>query len=169
MVRGEITTIRLRKPKNRRGAASVPYPGRTRTIGSAKDLPLYLIRALYRDQSDDQSNPRAVAFRCLRRDGLTVWQGSVTRPVERGARRRGQRLSTSSAAARPSRRYTVEYRDQAGTPHQVVLQRPDVYVNAQIGDKIEIRYLPENPDRTARPARYRGRGFRQVRPWGVAS
>lgn len=63
--------------------------------------------------------------------------------------------------------YTVTYRDQADQQHQVLLKRNDVYVAPQVGETVELRYLPQAPDKPLGPARYRDASFVEFVPIGI--
>jgi hypothetical protein len=64
-------------------------------------------------------------------------------------------------------RFTIAYRDQAGGQHEVVLGRPDIYALLQVGEKVELRYLPEAPEQVLGPARVRDIAFDRFFPWGI--
>jgi hypothetical protein len=63
--------------------------------------------------------------------------------------------------------FTVDYQDQQGRPHQVLLRPADVYITRAVGDKVELRYLPEAPDEPLGPARYRDAAFLKFMPYGI--
>jgi hypothetical protein len=56
-------------------------------------------------------------------------------------------------------RVTVAYVDTKGVRRETLLQRADYYVASGIGDKMEIRYLLEAPDKPLGPARIRDIAF----------
>jgi hypothetical protein len=101
--------------------------------------------------------------------GMTVWQGfryqvrwNAAPVVE------GNVIDVKPPPPDPfPDEYTVEYADQAGNPYQALLKRNDVYVAPKIGEKIEIRYLPEQPDQPLGPARYRDAAFVKFVPIGI--
>lgn len=62
---------------------------------------------------------------------------------------------------------TVEYADPTGKQHQTVFRRADVYITREVGEKVEVRYLPEAPDQPLGPARYRDAAFVEYMPYGI--
>ena len=62
---------------------------------------------------------------------------------------------------------TVAYRDQADQEHQVIFRPVDVYVVRELGELVEVRYLPEAPDQPLGPARFRDAAFLKYTPWGI--
>ncbi len=101
--------------------------------------------------------------------GLTVWQGIRYQARWNAAPVvQGEIIDVKPPPPDPfPDEYTVEYRDQSGNPHQALLKRNDVYVTPKIGETIEIRYLPEHPDRPLGPARYRDVAFEKFVPIGI--
>ncbi len=62
---------------------------------------------------------------------------------------------------------TVSYTDTSGNEHQFVLGRTDYYGIAKIGDEINIRFLPELPEKPLGPSRFREVGFDFALPCGI--
>ena len=169
LVRGEITTVRLRQPQEAPQRGLGPLTHSQRELSARKDLPLYLVRTR---SSIDPATIRIQSFLLLAvvvAMGMTIWQGIRYQlrwnaaPVVEGAV-----LDVQPPPPDPfPDEYTVAYLDQTGKTHQVVLKRSDVYVAPKIGDKIEIRYLPENPAQPLGPARYRDAAFDKFIPLGI--
>ncbi len=63
--------------------------------------------------------------------------------------------------------YTIDYSDSTGKQYQVVFKRNDVYVAPQVGEKVEIRFLPDSPGRPMGPARFRDAAFDKYLPLGL--
>jgi len=169
MVRGEITTVRLRKPDEspQQGLGSLTLP--QRELSARKDLPLYLVRSHSGFNSPPSWLQKLLLVAVVAAMGLTVWQAiryqarwNAAPAVE------GNVIDVKPPPPDPfPGEYTVEYRDQAGNPHQVLLKRNDVYVTPKIGETIEIRYLPEDPDEPLGPARSRDIAFVKFVPIGI--
>jgi hypothetical protein len=169
MVRGEITTVRLRRPEEspRQGLGSLT-PSQ-RELSKRKDLPLHLIRTLSEIDPTTSRIQSLLLLTVFAAMGMTVWQGiryqakwNAAPVVE------GNVIDVKPPPPDPfPDEYTVEYHDQTGKAHQVLLKRPDVYVTPKVGEKIEIRYLPETPDRALGPARYRDAAFDKYIPIGI--
>lgn len=64
---------------------------------------------------------------------------------------------------------TVEYADGDGKTHQVVWKPADVYTTREIGEKVQVHYLPEEPDKPMGPARVRDAAFLVYVPYGIAA
>ena len=62
---------------------------------------------------------------------------------------------------------TVSYTEPSGHEHQFVLGRTDYYGIAKIGDEINIRFLPEVPEKPLGPSRFRDVGFDFALPYGI--
>lgn len=63
---------------------------------------------------------------------------------------------------------TVEYADSTGKTHQVVWKPADVYVTNAVGQKVDVFFLPEAPDKPMGPARVRDAAFLVFVPYGIA-
>lgn len=66
-------------------------------------------------------------------------------------------------------RYTVEYVDDRQHTHRVVWGLADLYVPREMGEIVEVRYLPEAPDQPRSPGRYRDAAFLKFFPFGIAA
>lgn len=64
---------------------------------------------------------------------------------------------------------TVEYADETGATHQVVWKPADVYVTNAVGQKVDVHYLAEAPDKPLGPARVRDAAFLVYVPYGIAT
>lgn len=170
MVRGEITTVRLRKPEEspRRGYGMLT-PAQ-RELSARNDLMTYLIRRNSNGPSTWESRLLTIlGFGVALMIGMLVWQGIAyqgqwnSAPVVEG-----EVIGVEPPPPEPfPDEYTIDYRDSAGNSHQVVFKRNDVYVTPKIGEKVEIRFLPDAPDRPLGPARYRDAAFDRYLPLGI--
>jgi hypothetical protein len=169
IVRGEVTTIRLRKPEGSPRRGNGPLTDAQRALSQRSDLPTYLVRlpgGTARRGSWIQSLATLALFAAL---GWLVWhaiqyqQRWNTAPVAEG-----EVIEVRPPPPDPfPSEFTIAYRDDAGLPHQVVLKRADVYVTQSVGEKVELRYLPEAPDQPLGPAAYRDAAFQKFVPWGI--
>ncbi len=64
---------------------------------------------------------------------------------------------------------TVEYADETGKTHQVVWKPADVYVTNAVGQKVDVHYLPEAPDKPLGPTRVHDAAFLVYVPYGIAT
>lgn len=55
--------------------------------------------------------------------------------------------------------YLFEYQDQTGAKHQVWFSLSDIYVPREIGDEIEVKFLPEKPQRAIAPSQFNNIGM----------
>jgi hypothetical protein len=169
MVRGEITTIRLRQPEESPRRGYGPLTPSQRELSTRSDLPTFLLR----DQPTLTTPNRwiqkvltlalfigmgAIVFQAIEYQGrwnaATVVQGNV--------------IDVQPPPPEPfPDQYTIDYSDLAGKQYQVVFQRNDVYVAPQVGETVEIRFLPEAPHRPLGPARYRDAAFNKYVPYGI--
>jgi hypothetical protein len=169
MVRGEICTMRLRQPGEapRRGDGSLTAS--QRELSARKDLPQYLIR------QPGELSPKQGCFQGVLGVALAgslvllVWQGiGYQRRWNEAPAVEGEVIDVKPPPPDPfPTEYTISYLDQRAAPHQVVLKHADVYVTPHVGDKVEIRFLPEAPDQPMGPARYRDAAFEKYVPWGI--
>ena len=63
--------------------------------------------------------------------------------------------------------FVVTYRDNNDIERQANLGLADVYVPKAVGEKVEVRYLPEEPDRPLGPGRVHDAAFVRFFPWGI--
>ena len=64
--------------------------------------------------------------------------------------------------------FVVSYRDHNGVEHQASVGLADVYVPRAVGEKVELRYLPEEPGRPLGPSRAKDEAFSRFFPWVIA-
>lgn len=66
--------------------------------------------------------------------------------------------------------YTIAYQDHAGQLHHVRWRVQDMYVPKDVGETVDVVFLPAAPDKPLGPARLRDMGFLNYAPWllGVA-
>jgi hypothetical protein len=169
MVRGEITTVRLRQPGEspRRGLGT--FTAAQRELSARKDLPTYLIRRPVTSSTPGSWLQTVLAVGLAVALGLLVWQGvDYQRRWNAAPAVEGDVIDVKPPPPDPfPSEYTIAYRDQAGAAHRAVLKWADVYATPHVGEKLEIRYLPEAPDRPMGPARYRDAAFEKYIPWGI--
>ena len=155
MVRGEICTVCLRQPGEspRRGDGELTLS--QRELSARKDLPTYLVRP--RGGAPASWWQTVLTFALFGAFGLLVWQAiDYQRRWNAAPVVQGDVMDVQPPPPDPfPTEYTIAYRDQAGTAHQVVLKRADVYLAPKVGENVEIRFLPESPDQPLGPARYR--------------
>jgi hypothetical protein len=169
MLRGQTTTVFLRKPEAapRRGIGSLtPLQ---RELSARKNLPMHLVRPRAGIDPLGSWFQKLLTLTLFVAMGLLVWQAIVYQQRWNGATVvEGDVIDVNPGPPDPfPSEYTITYRDQADRPHQVVLKRADVYATPHVGDKVEIRFLPEAPDRPLGPARYRDAAFDKYIPWGI--
>ena len=63
--------------------------------------------------------------------------------------------------------YTLGYVDEHGNEHQSVFRRMDIYGTPTVGDEVDIRYLPEAPNKPLGKSRFRDVGFEFAVPYGI--
>ncbi len=169
MVRGEITTVRLRKPEEspRRGIG--PLTPAQRELSARSDLPTYLIRPRSEIAAPNRWLQKILNLALFLAMGSIVFNGIAYQGRWNAATVvEGDVIDVKPPPPEPfPDEYTIDYRDQQGNPHQVIFKRNDVYVAPKIGEKIEIRYLPEAPDKPIGPARYRDAAFDKYMPLGI--
>jgi hypothetical protein len=64
-------------------------------------------------------------------------------------------------------RFTIAYAEITGEPHQVIFERNDLYSTPKLGEKVDVRYLPEAPDKPLGPARWGDIAFEEYVPWAI--
>lgn len=99
--------------------------------------------------------------------GMLIWQGFRDQqrwhaaPVVEGTC-----TAVEESAARGGLDvYVIEYRDGADVRHTARWTLADLYVPLEVGDPVEVRYLPEAPDRPLGPFALRTVGFFQYVPY----
>jgi hypothetical protein len=65
--------------------------------------------------------------------------------------------------------FIVAYQDQQGGEHQAALGLADIYVPKQVGETVELKYLPDEPDRPLGPGRVSDAAFVKFFPWAIAA
>jgi hypothetical protein len=169
LVRGEITTVRLRKAEESPRQGLGPLTQSQRELSARQDLPLYLVRARNPVSASTSRLQQLLLLAVFVAMGMTVWQAiryqarwNAAPPVD------GEVIDLKPPPPDPfPDEYTVEYQDQAGKKYRAALKRNDLYVTPKIGEKIEIRYLPEHPEQPLGPARYRDAAFEKFVPIGI--
>ena len=169
MVRGEVTTLRIRKPEGSPKRGNGPLTEAQRALSQRADLPTYLLRPLRGEKRPGGCLQSLATLALIAALGWLVWNALLYQqrwnnaPVVEG-------VVTDVQPPPPEpfpNDFTIAYQDEAGNPHQVVLHVADVYATRNVGDKVEIRYLPGAPDQPLGPARYRDAAFLKFVPWGV--
>jgi hypothetical protein len=167
-VRGEICTVYLRKPEDSPRRGDGPLTASQRELSARKDLPTYLIRP--RRAAPEAAWLQTVLVLALFGGlGLLIWQ-AINYQLRWNAAPvvQGDVVDVQPPPPDPfPTDYTISYRDQSGAAHQVVLKRADVYVTPKVGETVEIRFLPESPDRPLGPARYRDIAVEEYVPRGI--
>jgi Protein of unknown function (DUF3592) len=168
MVRGEITTVRLRKPGETPKSGLGPLTASQRGLSARADLPRYLVNrrlGLSRPVSWMQTVlgvGLAAALVWLFWTAIDYQRRWNAAPVVEG-----EIVSVDPPPPDPfPMKFTVAYRDQAGVERTTVFERADIYANS-VGDKVDVRYLPEAPDQPMGPARLSDAAFLKYVPWGI--
>jgi len=168
MDRGRIDVVRLRKPEDapREGPGSLT-PAQ-RELSARPDLEEHLRRPL-----GGLSRPASWAQRIL---GLALaaalvllfWQAvKYQQRWNNAAMVEGEVIAVDPPPPEPfPMKFTIAYKDQAGVERATVFERADIYVNA-VGEKVDVRYLPDAPDQPMGPARVRDAAFIKFVPWGI--
>lgn len=170
MMNGEICAVLVRRPEEspRRGLGT--FSAEQRALSARGDLYLQLNPKPVSGGKPGRSWIQGLlSVAMVGTLGLTVWRAieyqqrwnaAVVAPAEV--------VEVDPPPPHPfPERYTVTYQDQAGTARRVVLERRDVYVAPQVGEKVEVRYLPESPDQPLGPARWGDVAFEKYVPWGI--
>jgi hypothetical protein len=63
--------------------------------------------------------------------------------------------------------FTVAYQDQQGQRHEAIMKHYEIFSLSKIGDKVQIQYLPEEPEKPLGPWGARSAGMDKYIPWGV--
>ncbi len=168
--RGHISEIYLRHPDNAPSLGVGRFTPQQLELSQRKDLPIYL---------SSSGQTEAVARRWFRFASSATFFALMALVVWKAAayQRRWQEAPMAKAtviAAGPggpdtiATEFVVSYRDQNGVEHQASLGLADVYVPKTVGEKVEIRYLPEAPDQPLGPGRVRDVAFVKFFPWAIA-
>jgi hypothetical protein len=168
MVRGEITTVRLRKPEESPKRGLGPLTPAQRELSARKDLSLYLLRPGGPISPRRRAVQKALGIALAVSLALLVWQAiNYQRQWDHAPVVEGQVIAVQPPGATFPDEFTILYRDLTGREHQVVFKPADVYVLRVVGEKVEVRYLPEAPDQPLGPARVRDAAFLKYMPWGI--
>lgn len=169
MVRGEIATVRLRRPEEspRRGLGSLTSA--QRELSSRKDLPNLLVRPATLPPTAEGRIQKLLTLAVFVIMGALVWQAIAYQARWNIApMAEGDVIDVQPPPPEPfPDEYKINYRDEKGAQYQVVFKRRDVYVTPQVGDTVEVRYLLESPDRPMGPARFRDAAFDRYLPLGI--
>lgn len=169
MVRGEITRVRLRKPEEspRRGYGELT-PAQ-RELSARQNLTTYLIRPSSEPATWEVQLQKLISFATVVAIIVLVWQGIEYQSRWNNATTvAGDVVDVKPPPPEPfPDEYTIDYSDPAGKQYQVVFKRNDVYASPQVGDTVEIRFLPNAPHRPMGPSRYRDAAFDKYLPLGI--
>jgi len=168
LVRGEIATVRLRKPEESPKSGLGSLTPAQRDLSSRQDLPIYLLRPhdpVSRGVNFVQVFLGVALAAAL---GLLFWRGfDYQRRWNEAHVVEGKVIEVEPPGEPFPRDLTVAYRDQTGDEHRVVFHPADVYVVRAVGERVDVRYLPEAPDQPLGPARFRDAAFLKYTPWGI--
>lgn len=169
MLSGEVGAVRVRRPEEtpQRGLGSLTAS--QRELSARGDLPSYLYSHSESPSPRRSWWPTVLNLALAVALGLTMWKATdYQRQWSDAVLVEGDVIATEPPPPDPfPNEYTVAYRDQTGQPHQVTLKRADVYATPHVGEKLELRYLPELPDQPLGPARYQDAAFDKFFPIGI--
>jgi hypothetical protein len=168
MLRGDIDTVRLRKPEDTPRTGVGALTPAQRELSARENLRDILVRPrnpLARPVSWLQT---LLGFGLAAALALVFWRAvDYQRQWNDAPTVEGEVIAVEPPPPEPfPRKFTITYRDQAGGEHTTVFERADIYVNA-VGEKVDVRYLPEAPDQPMGPARVRDAAFIKFGPWGI--
>jgi len=168
--RGEVMLVRLRKPEDapQRGVGSLTAS--QREILARDDLSDYLAGsstiAAPRRGSCLQSLLTLMLFVSL---GVIGWRAfDYQKRWHQSPTVEGEVIAVEPPPPEPfPDKYTIAYQDLNGGNHQVVWKSNKVYGIHKVGDKMELRYLPEAPERPVAPPDVSDEAFIKFLPWGI--
>lgn len=164
---GAVREVYLRQPADMPREGVGPLTATQLELSRREDLPRYL-RSVH--QAGQKSWSRMITAACMfGLIGLVVWKAAEYQ------RRWHQAPSVEAEviAVRPVEpdtiptHFVVAYRDQNGVEHRAELGLADVYVPKAVGEKVEVRFLPEAPDQPIGPSRVRDVAFIKFFPWVI--
>jgi len=175
LVYGDVLTVRLRQPDD------IPQPSygsltfEQRELAARPDLTSRLIGSTTSPSSSGSTPRQSSRFQLLAGFGLMIAMGLIIwRAID--YQRRWNNAPTVDAVVigvTPPPPdpfpdfFTLAYEDQQGQRHQAVLHHSEIFSLSKIGDKVEIQYLPEEPDRPLGPWGARSAALDEYIPWGI--
>lgn len=167
--RGEILCVRLRQPSDvpRDGVGSLTQA--QRALLAKPDLSDVL------DEADDSTpkRPRSrlqqlLTLAMLASLGWVVWTAIQYQQKWNAAPTvEGEVVAVNPPPPDPfPSEITVAYLVD-GKEYRTVFGLNDVYMTRAVGDKVEVRYLPDAPDEPMGPARVSDAAFVEFMPWGI--
>lgn len=172
LVYGDVMTVRLRRSNDVPSTGYGPLTAEQRELAARPDLTSYLIGPR---RTDGTAPARRSRFQRLAGAALVagiaivVWRAIDYQrrwnaaPVVDGV---VVDVQPPPPAPFPDD-FTIAYQDQSGHSHRAVFKRSDIYTLPAIGEKIEVRYLPEAPGEPLGPARVREIAIERFLPWGI--
>jgi hypothetical protein len=168
MAGGEITTVRLRKPEESPKRGLGPLTPAQRELSARQDLSGYLLRRGRPISRRASVVPGALGSALAAALALLFWEAiGYQRQWNNAPVVEGRVIAVKPPGATFPDEFTIAYRDLTGGEHQVVFKPADVYVLREVGEKVEVRFLPETPDQPLGPARVRDAAFLKYAPWGI--
>ncbi len=169
MVRGEITTVRLRKPGETPKSGLGPLTASQRELSSRTDLPRYLVNRVSGVSRPVRWAQIPLNIGLAAALVLLFWQSiDYQRRWNDAPVVEGEVIAVNPPPPEPfPREFTVAYRDQAGAEHRTLFKPADVYIVREVGEKVDVRYLPDAPDQPMGPARVRDAAFIKFGPWAI--
>ena len=166
--RGKVHEVILRIPQNTPAVGVGQLTPKQLELSQRHDLATHLQRA----------NQRSVSRSCFYSMSGLICFGLIFCIVWLGMlyQRRWNDAATVEAqvvAIRPNApdqiatEFDVLYRDQNGVEQKATVGLADVIVPKAVGDNVELRYLPENPDQPLGPARVHDAAFVKFFPWAI--
>lgn len=169
MLGGEIFAVRLRQPEHapKRGVGT--FTPAQRELSSRPDLNKLLRAAPAGGSQHRNWFQSLLTLALIVALGLLIWRAvEYQRRWNAAPVVEGEVIAVHPPPPEPfPNKFTITYRDQAGGQHEVVLGHPDLYGMPQVGEKVELRYLPDAPEQVLGPARARDIAFDRFFPWAI--
>ena len=168
--RGEVTLLRLRQPEDAPRTGVGALTAAQREILAREDLSDYLAGSTSVDGARGGGClQKLLTLGLLISLGVVGWRAfDYQRRWHASPTVEGEVIAVEPPPPEPfPDKYTIAYQDLAGGQHQVVWTRNKVYGIHKVGDKIELRYLPEAPERPVNPPDVSDEAFITFLPWGI--
>ncbi|HEV7281429.1 MAG TPA: DUF3592 domain-containing protein [Pirellulaceae bacterium] len=166
--RGEVLCVRMRQP------ADVPPSG----VGALTPSQRRLLAKpdLSNSLTDEDSTPKrppnryqqVLTIALMGAMGWLIWTAiDYQRKWSASPSVEGEVIAVEPPPPEPfPSEFTVAYHVD-GKEHRTVFGVADVYMTRAVGDKVDVRYLPDAPDQPMGPARVNDAAFLRFMPWGI--
>jgi hypothetical protein len=168
LAHGEILTVRLRQPGDLPQIQHGPLTDEQRELAEKPDLYSQLVGPTSSERPTSWFQ-RLAGLALVVGIGVVIWRGvDYQRRWNEAPTVEGKVIRVSPPPPEPfPDQFTIAYQDQQGRQHQVVLDYTEIFSLSKIGDKVELRYLPEAPDKPMGPAAAASAAFDTYIPWGI--